>query len=57
MERARGRAVVTRWWHLGWAFFACVKSLAFYVDEAFQQATFWAVLGVGSVILAEIRGR
>jgi hypothetical protein len=42
-----------RLWHLAWAFFACVKSLLFYVDNAFQQATF----GVGSVILAEIKGR
>lgn len=46
-----------RLWHLAWALFACVKSILFYADNAFQQATFWAVLGVGSVILAEIKGR
>lgn len=57
MERARGCAVVTWLWRMGLAFFACVESLSFYMDGAFQQATFWAVLSVGCVILAEITGR
>ncbi len=44
-------------WRMGLALFACVESLSFYMDGAFQQATFWAVLSVGCVILAEITGR
>lgn len=33
------------------------KSIMFYADNAFQQATFWAVLGVWASIMAEIEGR
>jgi hypothetical protein len=42
---------------LAWAVFACGKSVLFYADEAFQQATYWAVLGAWASIEAEIKGR
>lgn len=45
-----------RMWLLGVAVFACFRSVSFYADEAFQPATYWAVLGAWASILAEIKG-